>query len=252
MIRRFARLALDGSPWAMEEGGAWRLLDAAPWCDGAPTDRVVAGDTALLAPVAPSKVIGIASNYRAHAAEMGKPVPSQPKIFLMPPTAIIGPGEAIPRPGASVRVDHEAELVAVIGRRAADVSVKSALEHVFGYTCGNDVTARDYQQADGVFARAKGFDGFAPAGPVVVQGLDPADVRVRGWVNGALRQDGRSSDMVFDVATLVSFVSHIMTLLPGDLIYTGTPAGVGPLVVGDVVDVEIDGIGRLSNPVHAR
>lgn len=200
----------------------------------------------------PSKIIGIGSNYRRHAEEMGKPIPAVPKIFLVAPTALIGPGQAIEIPPGTERVDHEAELGVVIGRRACRVSVADALSHVRGYTCVNDVTARDFQRADKVFGRAKGFDTFCPAGPRIVEDLDPSDLRVRCRVDGELRQDGRTSDMIFDVPTLVSFVSHVMTLLPGDLICTGTPSGVGPLEPGQVVEVEVEGIGVLSNPVRLR
>lgn len=206
----------------------------------------------LLAPVVPSKVVGVGSNYRAHAAEMGKPVPEVPKIFLKPSTSVIGPGEPIRIPPRTTRVDHEAELGVVIGRTMSGVSAERALDYVLGYTAVNDVTARDFQRADGVFARAKGFDSFCPIGPVIAVGLDPSDLAVRGWVNGELRQDGRTSDMAFDVPTLLAFISEIMTLHPGDVIATGTPSGVGPLVAGDVVEIEVEGVGRLRNPVEDR
>jgi 2-keto-4-pentenoate hydratase/2-oxohepta-3-ene-1,7-dioic acid hydratase in catechol pathway len=200
----------------------------------------------------PSKIIGIGSNYRRHIEEMGRDVPAQPKIFLMPPTALIGPGQAIEIPPGTARVDHEAELGVVIGRTMHRVSVEDALDYVAGYTAVNDVTARDFQRADGVFARAKGFDTFCPAGPEVVADIDPFNTRVRCFVDGELRQDGNTADMVFDVPTILSFVSSVMTLNPGDLIATGTPMGVGPILPGQVVAVEIEGIGRLENPVVAR
>jgi 2-keto-4-pentenoate hydratase/2-oxohepta-3-ene-1,7-dioic acid hydratase in catechol pathway len=200
----------------------------------------------------PSKIIGIGSNYHRHIEEMGRPVPEHPKIFLMPPSAMIGPGEAIEIPPGTARVDHEAELGVVIGRPMCRVSVADALEYVAGYTAVNDVTARDFQRADGVFARAKGFDTFCPVGPRVVTDIDPFNTRIRCFVDGLLRQDGNTSDMIFDVPTLLSFVSHVMTLNPGDLVSTGTPMGVGPLLVGQTVVVEIDGIGRLENSVTAR
>ncbi len=200
----------------------------------------------------PSKIIGIGSNYRRHIEEMGRDVPAQPKIFLMPPTSLIGPGQAIEIPPGTARVDHEAELGVVIGRTMHRVSVEDALDHVAGYTAVNDVTARDFQRADGVFARAKGFDTFCPAGPEVVTDIDPFNTRVRCFVDGELRQDGNTADMVFDVPTILSFVSSVMTLNPGDLIATGTPMGVGPILPGQVVVVEIEGIGRLENPVVAR
>ena len=200
----------------------------------------------------PTKIIGIASNYRRHVEEMGRSIPTVPRIFLKPTSALIGPGQAIEIPPGTERVDHEAELGVVIGRRMTRISVDEALDFVEGYTCVNDVTARDFQRSDGVFTRAKGFDTFCPAGPAVVPGLDPADLRVRAWVDGELRQDGRTSDMIFDVATLLSFVSHVMTLEPGDLIATGTPMGVGPLLPGQTVSVEVEGVGRIDNPVVAR
>lgn len=199
-----------------------------------------------------TKIVAIGSNYRDHAAEMGKPVPSSPKIFLKAPSAVIGDGQAIVIPPRTVRVDHEAELAVVIGERASRVPRRSALDVVAGYTLCNDVTARDFQKEDGVFTRAKGFDTFCPLGPALVSGLDPGNLGIRCLVNGVVRQQSRTDQMVFDVATLIVFVSDIMTLMPGDVISTGTPAGVGPLVPGDVVVVEIEGIGRLTNPVVAR
>lgn len=206
----------------------------------------------LLAPVLPSKVVGVGSNYRAHALEMGKPVPAVPKIFLKPSTSVIGPGDPIRVPPGTERVDHEAELGVVIGRALSCATPAEAMRGVLGYTCLNDVTARDFQRADGVFARAKGFDSFCPIGPCVVTGLDPSDLAVRARVGGQLRQDGRTSDMVFDVPALLAFISSVMTLLPGDVIATGTPSGVGPLVAGDVVEIEVEGIGALTNPVEDR
>ena len=200
----------------------------------------------------PSKIIGIGSNYRRHIEEMGRSIPSQPKMFLMPPTALIGSGEPIQIPPGTVRVDHEAELGVVIGRTMARVSPGEALDYVAGYTAVNDVTARDFQKLDGVFSRAKGFDTFCPAGPRVVSDIDPFNTRIRCFVDGVLRQDGNTADMVFDVPSILSFVSNVMTLNPGDLIATGTPMGVGALRPGQVVVVEVEGIGKLENPVVAR
>ena len=200
----------------------------------------------------PTKIIGIGSNYRRHIEEMGRPVPVVPKVFLKPPSAIIHTGDAIEIPPGTVRVDHEAELGVVIGRRMSRVTAGDALSFVEGYTAVNDVTARDFQRADGVFSRAKGFDTFCPVGPRVVADLDPFNLRIRCFVDGQLRQDGRTSDMIFDVPTILSFVSHIMTLEPGDLVATGTPMGVGRLEPGQTVVVEVEGVGRLENPVIAR
>jgi len=200
----------------------------------------------------PTKIIGIGSNYRLHIEEMGRPIPTVPKVFLKPPSSIVGPGESIQIPPGTDRVDHEAELGVVIGTRMSRVRAENALAFVQGYTAVNDVTARDFQRTDGVFTRAKGFDTFCPVGPRVVSDLDPSDLRVRCWVDGVLRQDGRTSDMIFDVPTILSFVSHIMVLEPGDLISTGTPMGVGPILPGQIVSVEVEGIGKLDNPVVAR
>ena len=198
------------------------------------------------------KIVAIGSNYRDHAVEMGKPVPAIPKIFLKAPSAVIYDGEPIVIPPRTTRVDHEAELAIVIGERASRVPLNRAMDVIAGYTICNDVTARDFQREDGVFARAKGFDSFCPLGPVMVSGIDPSNVGIRCWVNGVVRQSSRTDQLVFDVATLIAFVSDIMTLMPGDIISTGTPAGVGPLEPGDTVTVEIEGIGALSNPVVAR
>ncbi len=200
---------------------------------------------------APSKIVGIGQNYRAHAAEMGKGIPAEPLMFLKPPSALLAPEAAIERPDGYARVDYEGELGVVIGRRARHVAVDDALGFVEGYCCVNDVTVRDLQQRDGQWTRAKGFDTFCPVGPRVVAGLDPRDLRITTRVNGAIKQDSRTSDLIFDVATLIAFVSRHLTLEPGDLISTGTPAGVGNLAVGDVVEIEIEGVGVLRNPVIA-
>ena len=214
-------------------------------------DRFALSDVRLLAPILPSKVIGVGRNYAAHAAEMGNDVPERPLIFLKPSTAVIGTGDAIRLPADSDQVEHEAELALIVGRVAKDVPRDKAAEVIFGYTCANDVTARDQQRADGQFTRAKGYDSFCPIGPWIETSFDPSAVRVRALVNGQPRQDGNTKDMVFDVATLVSFMSHVMTLVPGDVILTGTPDGVSPIVAGDTVTVSIDGIGELTNSVRA-
>ena len=205
----------------------------------------------VLKEIAPSKIIGIGVNYRAHAAEMGKPLPSEPLMFLKPPSALLAPGEPIVRPMAYEQVHFEGELAVVIGSRCVRVAASDALAHVAGYTCMNDVTVRDLQKSDGQWARAKGFDSFAPIGPAIVAGLTPNNLSIKTFVNGVLRQDSNTSDMVFDVAALIAFASRHMTLMPGDIITTGTPAGVGNLAPGDVVTIEIQGIGALTNPVIA-
>ena len=199
----------------------------------------------------PSKIIGIGVNYRAHAAEMGKPLPEEPLIFLKPPSALLPHGGAILRPADYARVDFEGELGVVIGTRASRLAPGEAMTAVAGLVCVNDVTVRDLQSKDGQWARAKGFDTFCPLGPRMVSGLDPADLAITTRVNGEVRQASRTSDLIFGVAALIAFVSRHMTLLPGDVISTGTPAGVGNLTVGDVVEVEIEGIGILANTVAA-
>ena len=197
----------------------------------------------------PSKIIGIGLNYRAHAAEMKKALPEAPLLFMKPPSALIGPGEAIVRPRGPARVDFEGELCVVIGTRARRVPRERALEHVAGYTIMNDVSVRDYQKSDVQYTRAKGFDTFAPCGPRVVPGLDPSNLTIETRVNGEIRQSSSTSDMIFDVPTLIAFVSRVMTLEPGDLITTGTPSGVGPIMPGDTIRIEIPPIGVLENPV---
>jgi len=207
----------------------------------------------LLAPVIPrSKVVGVGRNYVDHAAELGNTVPTTPLLFLKPNTSVIGPDDPIVLPPYSDEVHHEAELAVVIGKITKNVTPERALEHVFGYTVANDVTARDVQRTDGQWTRAKGFDSSCPLGPYIVTDLDTDDLAVSARVNDEARQDGRTSQMVFDVAHLVSFISEVFTLLPGDVILTGTPAGVGPIVHGDVVEVEVEDIGVLRNPVIRR
>ncbi len=200
----------------------------------------------------PSKIIGIGQNYRAHAAEMGKGIPEEPLMFMKPRSAMISEGTAIERPGGYDRVDYEGELGVVIGTRAHRVTREAALDYVLGFTCVNDVTVRDLQKKDVQFTRAKGFDTFCPIGPRIVAGLDPTNLRIQTRVNGVVKQDSSTSDMIFDVATLIAFCSEHMTLEVGDVISTGTPAGVGNLTPGDVVEIEIEGIGVLKNPVIAR
>ena len=210
-------------------------------------------DVRLLAPVIPrSKIVGVGRNYADHAAEHGVEVPAAPLLFLKPNTAVIGPDDPVVLPVWSERVEHEAELAVVIGKVTRNVTRDEALGRVFGYTVANDVTARDVQRSDAQWTRAKGFDTSCPLGPWIVPGLDVDDLAVRARVNGELRQDGRTSQMVFDVADLVSYISEVFTLLPGDVILTGTPAGVGPLVDRDVVEAEIEDIGVLRNPVLRR
>lgn len=221
----------------------------------APTgERIELGDgVRLLAPVIPrSKIVGVGKNYADHAAEMGGGLPTSPLLFLKPNTSVVGPDDPIVLPDFSTDVSYEAELAIVIGRIAKDVTAEAAPAHILGYTVANDVTARDAQRTDGQWARAKGFDSACPLGPWIETDLDPEDVAVRSRVNGAPRQDARTRDIVFDVPFLVSYISEAMTLLPGDVILTGTPAGVGRLDAGDRVECEVEGIGVLTNPVVRR
>jgi 2-keto-4-pentenoate hydratase/2-oxohepta-3-ene-1,7-dioic acid hydratase in catechol pathway len=216
------------------------LLDGAPWLGGKAVGvRVPLAQATLLAPVEPSKILCIGRNYAAHAKELGHDVPAEPLLFLKPPSAILDPEGTIVLPRESERVEHEAEVGVVIGRRAKNVSRTDALSYVFGYTAVGDITARDLQRKDGQWSRAKGFDTFCPVGPWIETSCDPAHLKVQCRVNGTLRQDGVTADMIFDVPTLIEYTSRMMTLEPGDLIVTGTPEGVGPLVPGDVLEVEI-------------
>jgi len=205
----------------------------------------------LLAPSAPSKIVCVGRNYVEHAKEHGAEVPKIPLIFLKPPSSVLAPGGAILLPPQSQQVEHEAELVAVIGKRGRNVTTESARDYVLGYTIGNDVTARDLQKADGQWTRAKGFDTFCPFGPWVDTDFDPSDALITCRVNGQMRQLASTRDMIFNIGVLIAYISSVMTLEPGDLIFTGTPAGVGPLQAGDSVEVEIDGLGLLSNIVQA-
>jgi len=205
----------------------------------------------LLAPVIPSKIVAVGLNYKDHAREMGKKIPEEPLIFLKAPSALNHPGGDVVYPRASQRVDHEAELAVVIGKTAKDVREREAPSVILGYTCINDVTARDLQAKDGLYARAKGFDTFAPLGPWIETEIDPTALRVRCLVNGEARQDGNTREMGASVYRLVEFVSHIMTLFPGDVIATGTPPGVGSVKAGDIMTVEVEGIGALTNRVVA-
>jgi 2-keto-4-pentenoate hydratase/2-oxohepta-3-ene-1,7-dioic acid hydratase in catechol pathway len=210
-------------------------------------------DVRLLAPVIPrSKVVGIGKNYAAHAAEMGGDVPAEPLMFFKPNTSVVGPGDPVYYPRQSSEVHYEGELAVVIGRICRDVDADRVADVVYGYTVANDVTARDLQRKDVQYTRAKGFDSFCPLGPWIETELDTSDLTVTTHLNGELVQDGSTKDMIVDVAALVAYVSSAMTLLPGDVILTGTPEGVGPMVVGDEVEVTVGGIGSLTNRVVAR
>jgi 2-keto-4-pentenoate hydratase/2-oxohepta-3-ene-1,7-dioic acid hydratase in catechol pathway len=238
--------------YARFEGTSAHLLDGPPWLLGKETgDTVPLEEGDLLCPVAPTKIVCIGRNYAAHATELGNEVPSEPLLFLKPPSALLGPGGTVRLPPESTRVEHEAELAVVIGKRAKGVAKDAALAHVFGYACACDVTARDLQRKDVQFTRAKGFDTFCPVGPWIETQLDPGALRIACRVSGQPRQDGSTSRMIFDVPTLVSYVSRMMTLEPGDVILTGTPEGVGPLVAGDSLEVDIERIGVLKLRVES-
>ena len=242
----------DSESFGVIDGDRVRWLSGAPWLGGRETGEVGTwreGD--LLCPVKPTKILCIGRNYAAHARELGHEVPSEPLLFLKPPSALLGPGGAVALPPESARVEHEAELAVVIGRRSKNVPKESALAHVYGYACACDVTARDLQKKDVQFTRAKGFDTFCPIGPWIETDLDPAAVSVKCRVSGATRQDGTTSHMIFDVPTLIAYASRMMTLEPGDVILTGTPEGVGPLVDGDTLEVEVGGVGALKLRVRA-
>jgi 2-keto-4-pentenoate hydratase/2-oxohepta-3-ene-1,7-dioic acid hydratase in catechol pathway len=214
-------------------------------------DHLSVPEAALLAPVSPSKIVCVGRNYREHAAELGNEVPAEPLIFFKPPSSLLAPGAQVRRPAMSERVDYEGELGLVMGKPcyqlAADEDVRP---YILGYTCVNDMTARDLQKKDGQFTRAKGFDTFCPVGPVVTNEIDPwAGISVQTRVNGEVRQDGNTRDFIFPLDTVIRYISQVMTLVPGDLISTGTPQGVGPVVSGDTMEVIVEGIGILSNPV---
>ncbi|WP_265522194.1 fumarylacetoacetate hydrolase family protein [Oerskovia flava] len=258
---RIARFTTGDDPrygLVQEEAGTTYLavLNGDPlYMPVAPTgERLELGDgVRLLAPVIPrSKIVAVGKNYAAHAEEMGGEVPSRPLVFFKPNTSVVGPDDPIVLPGFTREASYEAELAVVIGRLAKDVSPQAAASYILGYTVANDVTARDAQRTDGQWARAKGFDSACPLGPWIDTDLDPEDVAVRSRVNGELRQDGRTRDMVFDIPYLVSYISEAFTLLPGDVILTGTPAGVGAIEAGDRVECEVEGLGVLSNPVVRR
>ncbi|MBI2896351.1 MAG: fumarylacetoacetate hydrolase family protein [Deltaproteobacteria bacterium] len=257
-MTRYVRFAgIHGPRWGVHDPDTNLVapIDGAPWDGPAslPEPPLALTGLALLPPVTPTKIVCVGRNYREHAAELGNPLPSEPLLFLKPPSALLAPGGAIELPPESNRVEHEAELGLVIGRRVRRATADEVARTgaIFGATCVDDVTARDLQKTDVQFTRAKGFDTFCPAGPALVEGLHLADLFVALRVNGAVRQNGRTRDMVFSAETLVAFISGVMTLEPGDLIATGTPAGVGPLIPGDLVEVEVEGIGVLTNQVIA-
>jgi len=249
-ICRFATPAHAAPRYGLVDGEIIVVLEEPPFETIHPgKGRVPLDEVTLLAPVEPSKIVCIGLNDKMHATEMNKTIPEEPRIFLKPSTAVVGPEQSIVLPAASQRVEHEAELGVVIGRKATRVQVGEAWQYVLGYTCVNDVTARDLQKRDNHYTRAKGFDTFCPLGPWVETGVHPGPVRVRCLVNGQQRQDGHSANLIRDVPTLICYITSSMTLLPGDVIATGTYGGTAPLAAGDVVTIAIDGVGELRNPV---
>jgi 2-keto-4-pentenoate hydratase/2-oxohepta-3-ene-1,7-dioic acid hydratase in catechol pathway len=252
-MKKFYRIEHDGAPrHVIEEGGTWRLLEGDLFGRHSAGREIASTGHKLLAPVTPSKMVCIGLNYKDHAAEQNKPLPTSPLMFIKPSTAVVGPGEPIVLPDGVGRVDHEAEVGVVIGRRATRVSERDARGYVLGLTCFNDVTARDLQNKGMQYSHVKGYDTFAPLGPCVAADLDygaAAGIGIEGWVNGERRQASSTSQLVFSIDYLVAYISHVMTLLPGDVIATGTPSGIGPLTPGDTVTIKVAGVGDLANPV---
>lgn len=252
---RVTHATLDQPRYAFIEGSDVRLLNQGEWFDdiALPSHQysMPLTEVTLVAPVTPSKIVCVGRNYREHAAELGNKMPDEPLLFLKAPSSVIGNGDTIELPRESERVEHEGELGVVIGKRARHISAdEDPLSYILGYTCVNDVTARDLQRKDVQFTRAKSFDTFCPVGPLIVSDINPLDVSVTTRLNGEIKQQGRTSAMAFSVPFLIRYIAAIMTLYPGDLIATGTPAGVSPMQHGDVVEVEIEGIGVLRNIVN--
>jgi len=252
-MKRFFRIEHQGQPrHVVEENGDWKLVDGDIFGEFRAGEVVASSGHRLLPPVMPSKIVCVGLNYKDHAAEQKKPLPAQPLLFIKPSTCVIGPGDAIVLPREAGRIDHEAEAGVVIGRRASRVREEDAHQYIFGMTCVNDVTARELQEKGVGYTWAKGFDTFAPIGPCIAQGLDYASrdgLTVEGLVNGAVRQSSSTRELIFPIPMLVAVISSIMTLLPGDIISTGTPSGIGPLNAGDRVTIRVEGVGELTNPV---
>jgi len=246
---KIARIVHEGKEsYARVEGSSLVLLEGKPGEAFRPAGgRIDLAKASLLAPCRPSKALCIGLNYRDHAVEFGLAIPSSPVVFIKPATALLDPLGSIIWPELSKRVEYEAELVVVMGRKAKNLKESEALDYVLGYTCGNDVTARDLQPKEGQWTVAKSFDGFMPLGPWIETELDPGDLEISSFLNGQIKQHSRTSNLIFAVPELVSYLSRVMTLEPGDVIMTGTPSGVGPMARGDEIAVEIEGIGRLVN-----
>src|SRR4030067_2093577 len=242
----------SSTQWGVIEEGMIREMDGDPFGQFHLSSRTIKMEEArLLSPCLPSKIVALGLNYRDHAEEVKMPIPEKPLLFMKPSTSVIGPGEAIVYPKMSRRLDYEAELAVVIGKKAKSVPEEKAGGYIFGYTCLNDVTARDLQPKDGQWTLSKGFDTFSPIGPLIVTDIDPHHLDVSSYLNGERRQHSNTKNLIFGPRQLVSFISHVMTLLPGDVIATGTPSGIGPMAIGDKIDVVIEGIGTLSNHIAA-
>ena len=252
MLRLF-RIEHEGSPrYVAERDGRWRLVSGDPFGKFNEGEEIPQEGAKILAPVSPSKIVCVGLNYKDHALEQNKPLPPEPLLFIKPSTSVIGPGAPIEAPEWAGRVDHEAELGIVIGRTARDVRANKAYDYIRGLTAMNDVTARELQNKDGQYTRCKGFDTFAPIGPCIAVGLEGRDLQVQAFVNGHVRQDSRTRELIFTIPELVEFISRVMTLLPGDIISTGTPSGIGPIRPGDSVTIHVEGVGALTNPVAVR
>jgi 2-keto-4-pentenoate hydratase/2-oxohepta-3-ene-1,7-dioic acid hydratase in catechol pathway len=248
---KIVRFTADsGVEYGILSGEAIQAIEGEPFNSITPTDRrYQLSEVNLLSPCTPSKIVALGLNYHNHAKELNVPLPDFPLIFIKPSTAVIGPEANIIYPAASNRVDYEAELAVVIKKPVWRVSIKDALDYVLGYTCFNDVTARDIQNRDGQWTRAKSFDTFAAVGPCIETKLNPGNVALKTFLNGKLKQQGSTTDLIYSVPELINFISHVMSLLPGDIIATGTPSGIGPMYPGDKVEIKIGGIGTLRNYV---
>ncbi|HEX5071462.1 MAG TPA: fumarylacetoacetate hydrolase family protein [Vicinamibacterales bacterium] len=252
MVRLY-RVEYDSRPaYVAEREHVWRLVQGdafGKFSDGAEVDPA---HLKVLAPVSPSKIVCVGLNYKDHAAEQNKPLPAEPLLFIKPSTCVIGHGAPIESPVWAGRVDHEAELGVVMRRTAKNVKAGQAYDYILGLTCVNDVTARDLQNKESQYTRCKGFDTFGPVGPCIAVGLDGRDLQVQAFVNGSVRQNSRTRELIFTIPELVEFISSVMTLLPGDIISTGTPSGIGPIRPGDQVTIHVEGVGALTNPVVVR
>ena len=242
----------SGTKWGVVEKDTIREMEGDPFEHFHLSSRTrKLEEMRLLSPCLPSKIVALGLNYRDHAQEVKMPLPEEPLLFIKPSTCVIGPGEAIIYPKMSKRVDYEAEMAVVIKKKAKAIPEGEAANYILGYSCLNDVTARDLQSKDGQWTKSKGFDTFAPIGPWIVTDIDPHHLDISSYLNGERRQHSNTKNLIFGPHQLVSFVSHVMTLLPGDVIATGTPSGIGPMAIGDRIDIVIQGIGTLSNPVMA-